>query len=467
VGTTSTDKMATIAHAFRHCNRLSTVNKPIVLIERCARCLSSCSDHQSAVFQNSWKLKGTLDVRLYQVRNYSAPGKRGFIGQIIDNFKQDPKTKEMQDELRKFREEADKLDQSEALQKARAKYQAIESETTKGSEVLKKSLTDLQGKLKETISEAEKIETIKKIKDISEEIGKTTEKISETVGQAGKQLGDSQVFKSVSEGVAAGKKEIDDVLLSRARMYRPPAVLRKRQEHDGSEEKVFEANEEATGVQLHKDSKFYQSWSNFKDNNQYVHKLFDLKTRFDESDNVMVRATRTFTDKFSELFGGMFSKTEMSEVLTEIMKMDPNFTQEGFMLDCQNDIIPNVLEGIVRGDLEILQDWCHEGAFNVLAHPIRTAHAANYIIDNKVLDVNHLDIAAGKMMDQGPVLVITFQAQQIMSVRDKTGKVVEGDPDKIMRVFYVWALCRDQTILDPRAAWRIVDLSASPAEQWV
>merc|ERR1711988_766064 len=92
----------------------------------------------------------------------------------------------------------------------------------------------------------------------------------------------------------------------------------------------------------------------------------------------------------------MFSKTEMSEVLTEIMKMDPNFTQEGFMLDCQNDIIPNVLEGIVRGDLDILQDWCHEGAFNVLAHPIRTAHAANYIIDNKELLV--LTLGEGKLL---------------------------------------------------------------------
>ena len=31
--------------------------------------------------------------------------------------------------------------------------------------------------------------------------------------------------------------------------------------------------------------------------------MFDMKTQYDESDNVMVRATRTFTDKFSELFG--------------------------------------------------------------------------------------------------------------------------------------------------------------------
>ena len=42
--------------------------------------------------------------------------------------------------------------------------------------------------------------------------------------------------------------------------------------------------------------------------------------------------------------GGMFSQTEMSEVLTEIVKMDPNFDREQFVKDCQNEMIPNILE---------------------------------------------------------------------------------------------------------------------------
>lgn len=32
----------------------------------------------------------------------------------------------------------------------------------------------------------------------------------------------------------------------------------------------------------------------------------------------------------------------------------------------------------------------------------------------------------GKIMDQGPVLVVTFQAQQIMAVINAKGEVVEG-----------------------------------------
>lgn len=34
----------------------------------------------------------------------------------------------------------------------------------------------------------------------------------------------------------------------------------------------------------------------------------------------------------------------------------------------------------------------------------------------------------GKMMEQGPVLIITFQAQMVMVIKNPKGEVVEGDP---------------------------------------
>ena len=37
----------------------------------------------------------------------------------------------------------------------------------------------------------------------------------------------------------------------------------------------------------------------------------------------------------------------------------------------------------------------------------------------------------GKMMDQGPVLVITFNSQQILCVKDASNKVIEGSEDKV------------------------------------
>lgn len=39
-----------------------------------------------------------------------------------------------------------------------------------------------------------------------------------------------------------------------------------------------------------------------------------------------------------------------------------------------------------------------------------------------------LQLAMGKMMEQGPVLIVTFQAQLVMVIKNLKGEVVEGDP---------------------------------------
>jgi len=232
-------------------------------------------------------------------------------------------------------------------------------------------------------------------------------------------------------------------------------------------EKTFDANEDATEMVMHKDSKFAQSWAQFKENNQYVNKMFEYKMKYDESDHMAVRMSRAVTEKVTTVFGSLFSKTEMSEVMTEICKMDPSFDPIPFAKQCREDIIPNILEAIVQGNLEVLEDWCHEAAFNQLAVPIRAALEQKLVFDARVLDITDVEIVAAKLMEQGPVLVITFSAQQIMVLRNKAGDIVEGDPEKILRVTYVWALCRDQEILDPTACWRLIDLSASSATQWL
>lgn len=51
-------------------------------------------------------------------------------------------------------------------------------------------------------------------------------------------------------------------------MYVAPKVLRKRKDVvESVDSKVVQPNEQAMDVELHKDSKFYQSWQNFKVHN--------------------------------------------------------------------------------------------------------------------------------------------------------------------------------------------------------
>lgn len=302
---------------------------------------------------------------------------------------------------------------------------------------------------------------------IRDEIGKSAKGAADTISEGGQKLGKTGAFQAISQTAAAVNQELAPTGIH-GYVYRPPQKLRKRVEVDIAEQfKSVQANTEATGIELHKDSKFYESWQNFKDNNPYMNKVLDWKIKYDESDNPVIRATRLFTDKVSEIVGGVFQKTELSETLTEICKLDPNFDKVQFLRECEADIIPNILEAMIRGDLEILRDWCHEGPYNILSAPIKQAQTQGCKFASKVLDIDNVDITMGKVMDQGPILVITFTSQQIMCVKDSKGAVVEGDPEKVLRVDYVWVLCRDKTEINPKAAWRLLELSYHSTEQLV
>ncbi|TWW57954.1 Mitochondrial import inner membrane translocase subunit TIM44 [Takifugu flavidus] len=425
---------------------------------------------------HAYRLRGFLTCTLQRpqsplsmVRHLSGErggGRKGFLGEFLDNLKQElTKNKEMKENLRKFREEAKKLEESEALQQARKKYKTIESETVKTSEIFKKKLGTISETVKEGLEEVSRTDIGKKIKEGMEEAAKTAKTSAETVSKGGEMFGKTGAFKAISQGVESVKKEIGD--LGHTGPYRPPARLRKRSEFSskGADEKVFEANEEAMGVVLHKDSKWYQQWKDFKDNNVVFNRFFEMKMKYDESDNTLIRASRAVTDKMTDLIGGLFSKTEMSEVLTEILKVDPSFDKDSFLKLCERDIIPNILEAMIQGELDVLKDWCYEATYSQLAHPIQQAKAMGLKFHSKILDIDNIDLAMGKMMDQGPVLIITFQAQLVMVIRNPKGEVVEGDPDKVLRMMYVWALCRDQEELNPYAAWRLLDISASSTEQ--
>lgn len=87
----------------------------------------------------------------------------GFFSSFLDNLKQEmEKNKEMKDNIKKFREEAQKLEQSDALKSARHKFNTVESEASKGSEVLKERIGHLKGKVQDVLEEASKTDIARK-----------------------------------------------------------------------------------------------------------------------------------------------------------------------------------------------------------------------------------------------------------------------------------------------------------------
>ncbi len=81
-----------------------------------------------------------------------------------------------------------------------------------------------------------------------------------------------------------------------------------------------------------------------------------------------MRTARGLTERFGSMFGGIFKSTEMSEVLTEIVKVEPTFSLDDFLKRVQYDIIPNVMEALSQGEMKILKNWCKETVNKVFVY---------------------------------------------------------------------------------------------------
>lgn len=111
----------------------------------------------------------------------------------------------MKESLKKFKEEAEKLEQSDALKAARQKFETVEKEAGKSSEVFKQSLGSIKEKVQGVIDEASKSDIAKKATKFTEEVGKTTHKISE----GAQKISQTGAFQSISQATKAVRKEID------------------------------------------------------------------------------------------------------------------------------------------------------------------------------------------------------------------------------------------------------------------
>ena len=81
-------------------------------------------------------------------------------------------------------------------------------------------------------------------------------------------------------------------------------------------------------------------------------------------------------------------------------------------------------------------------------------------IEFKILELENVEMISAVMMETAPVLVYKFETVETVTIRDKTGAVIEGGESDINRVWYVATLRRDTEEIDPDLAWELMEFGA-------
>uniref|UniRef100_A0A915D2J3 Tim44-like domain-containing protein n=1 Tax=Ditylenchus dipsaci TaxID=166011 RepID=A0A915D2J3_9BILA len=234
------------------------------------------------------------------------------------------RNKELQESKKALEERLRQLNNSDV----RKKFDKIEKDTAESSKALTNKLSEVTTYVNRMLSDIKAAQTV----------------------------GDTQVHKQVaSTAKAVRTRRAKDAL---SRIFNCAAS-----------DRTVEPNTEAQDVQLHKDSRWYAGWNSFMESNSYMNKLLDWKMRYDESDNVAVRMLRSVTDRISYL---LYSTNEVSEVLTEIAKIDPSFNKIEWLKFCEKEVVPNILEAYLRFDLDVLKDCVMKGLSTNWLHPSKS-----------------------------------------------------------------------------------------------
>ncbi|KAF9048285.1 TIM44 subunit of mitochondria import inner membrane translocase [Hymenopellis radicata] len=407
-------------------------------------------------------------------RRFNGPPKSAFQT-FVDVLKDElRKNRELQDNVKQLQGDVDKLQDSEAMKRARAAYE--------------------RARLTSSIKENPRLRAA------AEELRKTGVKVGDAVGEALKSMEESEIMRAISRATSA----VSSTLEKSTEPIRKTAAYKALSEtlidalddsgsakHAGFEEKEARrlrrqrrlvkagkggrlgttrtaANPDAgEAVVLHKDSPRQEKWNALKDSSPVLRKLSELRQSWDESENPVIASVRSFSHNLTSFF----DENETARVMRMMKEMDSTFDHESFERELREYIVPEVVDAFLTADQEGLQAWCGEAAYNVLWATMEQYLRQGLVSDSKVLDIRQVDVSAGKILENDvPVFLITFSTQEILLFKNaKTREIVVGAEDKVEQCTYVIALTRVAEELDNEltGGWKIIEMGRRSARAYL
>jgi len=196
-------------------------------------------------------------------------------------------------------------------------------------------------------------------------------------------------------------------------------------------------------------------WKSVADKNPVLRAMWNMGSKVGEKTGVVA----------GEMGDRVFGETDEALTVLEIKERDPEFAIMGFMKEVREVIIPEVLQAFLQADEKTLKARCTDKAYQSMFADITVRKHQGTSYDDRILSVEDVQLAGARVLDNGPTLVITFNAQQIHCIKDKDGGIVDGGPDDIRSVYYTWAFQLDQDAYDLN--WQLVEMQTMGAMKMI
>ncbi len=111
-----------------------------------------------------------------------------------------------------------------------------------------------------------------------------------------------------------------------------------------------------------------------------------------------------------------------------------------------------------QGDRRALKNLLSREVYEGFEAAIRERESKGETVETRFVAIDKSDVTAAELRGRVAQITVRFVSQLISVTRDKSGNVIEGNPEKVTDVTDVWTFARDLSSRDPN--WKLVATEA-------
>jgi len=138
--------------------------------------------------------------------------------------------------------------------------------------------------------------------------------------------------------------------------------------------------------------------------------------------------------------------------LDSIAAADPSFDIKAF-IEGAKSAYEMIITAFAEGNRDVLRHLLIPAVFESFAAALADREKRGEKITTTFVSIDKVMIEAAALRGKTADLKLHFTSQMITATRDQSGKVVDGNPDRVVQVDDIWTFIRDTDSRDPN--WKL------------
>lgn len=145
--------------------------------------------------------------------------------------------------------------------------------------------------------------------------------------------------------------------------------------------------------------------------------------------------------------------TDLNRGMRAIRDADPSFEPKTFV-DGAKMAYEMIVLAYADGDRKTLKNLLSRDVFDGFVAAIADREAKSEKIQSSFVGIDRADIVSAEMKGGEAHVTLRIVSELISATRNKSGEVIDGDPETVAEVKDVWTFARDTRSRDPN--WKLV-----------